>query len=1298
MTSVVETLEQALGFHHRGELDRADEHYRAILRIDPGHADALHLLGVSLHQRNDHTAAVEHISRAIETDRSVALYHSNLGAAYRDLGRLDDAVECFGRAISLEPEFAGAHYNLGISFELEGHFDKAIDRYNDALRIDPGLLPAYNNLGRAHSRLGDHANAIHCFQQALEIDPSFVDARYNLGNAYASAGQLDNAIGAFREVIRESPGRAEPYNNLGTVLKERKQFDEAGVCFERALELDLDYADAHNNLGTVLQHRCQFEQAVAHYERAIAIDSQLTGAHINLANVHIDLGQPDLAATGYREALKCDADSAEARFNLALAELRQGHYAEGWDEYDSRWQRQVRPRNFARPDWNGESLAGKSIFMYAEQGIGDEVMFASCLDEVISMAEHCSIECDARLVPLFERSFSAARIIARPADRTLDETNDSDADLSNVDVQAAMGSLPKHLRRSDDDFPRQERYLIADADRIEMWRERYAQLGAGLKVGISWRGGDKPAVRRARSTSLERWSPVFSLPGVDFINLQYGKTTAELEALTQQGDYRIHDWDDVDRWSNLEDLAAQISALDLVISVDNSTVHFAGALGVPVWTLLHFASDWRWLLDRDDSVWYPSMRLFRQPEYGDWDSVFERVAQALRIRGAGVSPRSETSSGLAELMQRKPEHSPFRELSDDDRIEPEWTLDAAQQSPERPRRDGASSSADEPNQVVDDLLGTGNQHVAQNEFDQAARCYQEIIKAKPDSPEAHFNLANVFCAQGRTEQAKAGYERAIECRTDYLAAWLNLGNLHLTENDLDAASHCFDEVIRIDPTCAAAVHTNIGIFRYERNEWDAAESEFRKAIGKNAHYAEAYFNLGNVLAKQNRRKDAVESYYCALHVQPEHVEALNNLGNVLKELDRHDEARACFDEVLRRDPAHPGALINLGVLLHDGDQLEEAVDCYERALDGKPKSAEALTNLGMARLHQRELGMALDCFERALKSVPGHTESRFYRSIALLTAGEFSEGWAEYESRFDRDDLTYRNFTLPAWDGSRLGQRKLLVWAEQGVGDEIMFSSCLPELLAEEAAVMIECDPRLVSLFSRSFSGATVVARGDDNEHAMRECDCHIPLGSLPRYLRSDAAAFPHNEGFLTADADKTSGWRDRLASLGSGLKVGISWRGGRHREDQRRRSIAPELWKNVLQTDGAQFIDVQYGDTAADIKRFEESSGRTVHRFDAPDPLDDLDDFAARIAALDLVISIDNATVHFAGGLGTPVWTLLPLASDWRWFDGRSDSPWYPSMTLFRQETRGDWARVLSRVADSLVHVDPSQRDAHSH
>jgi Flp pilus assembly protein TadD len=482
---------------------------------------------------------------------------------------------------------------LAIKHKQEGNFQQAEMILKQILKIQPTNANIYFQLGSIYKSKGQVDKAIISYQIAIQINPCHGDAYNDLGNSYQIKGQVDNAITCYQKAIQIDPNHALAYYNLGNIYLDKGQFDEAIVCYQQTLQLKPNIALAYNNQGIALQWKGQLNEAITFYKNAIDIDPTFAPAHLN----------------------------------LSLALLLSGDFKEGWKEREWRWKIDdiTSPlHKLPLPLWDGSNLRGKTIFIYGEQGIGDEIMFASCLSELIAQADLCVVECDKRLIPLFSRSFPKALMVER-----FKENRHYPTEALSSDMKIAFGSILKFLRPNLTRFPQQEAYLIADVEKVNMWQKRFKALGKGLKIGISWRGGSKPNIIRTRSIVLEKWAELFSIPKIHFINLQYGDCNNELAEAKEKLGVIIHDWEDADSLKDLDNFAAQIAALDLVISVDNSTVHMAGALGVPTWVLLPFVPDWRWMLNREDSPWYLTIKLFRQPSIGDWESVIAYVKDEL---------------------------------------------------------------------------------------------------------------------------------------------------------------------------------------------------------------------------------------------------------------------------------------------------------------------------------------------------------------------------------------------------------------------------------------------------------------------------------------------------------------------------------------------------------------------------------------------------------------------------------------------------------------------------------------------
>jgi len=464
----------------------------------------------------------------------------------------------------------------------------------------------------------------------FEINPQLAGCLCNLGIIKRDRGEFSEAEAYYRRAIELEPRYIEPVNNLVVLLLDQERYSEALPYARKAVAHETAGAEAHNNLGVILFHLLDRDgEAEACYRKALQIQPDYADAHTNLGNLLRHQGHYSDAEASLRRALIFDPDHASAHQTLSFVLLARGALAEGWEEYEWR-PRPDRTREVASgelQEWRGRVQAGQRILILAEQGVGDEVMFASCIPDIVTSGPDCVLESDARLVPLFARSFPQVKVIAhKSADESVEKFLKR---AGSVDVWTGAGSLPRCYRCDFEDFPRRPGYLAADSHQVEEWKQRYLQLGSGLKVGISWRGGGNKETQEMRSTDLLRWSELFNIPQLVFIDLQYGDTDSERSALHSQTGLIVHHFDEMDPLHNLDGFAAQLAALDLVISVDNATVHLAGALGVPTWVLLPYVAEWRWFLDRDDSPWYESVRLIRQQRRAEWKEVFENVNRML---------------------------------------------------------------------------------------------------------------------------------------------------------------------------------------------------------------------------------------------------------------------------------------------------------------------------------------------------------------------------------------------------------------------------------------------------------------------------------------------------------------------------------------------------------------------------------------------------------------------------------------------------------------------------------------------
>ncbi len=516
----------------------------------------------------------------------------NSAIQFHRAGELEQAESLYRAVLQREPHNANALHLLGVIAQQCHRLDIALALLNEAVKHAPRFADAHNNLGMVHHDLGHHAEAITHYQTAIDLNPRLPEAYTNLGGIFHESGNLALALANYRKALDLQPNLASAHNNIGVVLFDQGSYEEALRSYSVALHLEPQFADSYNNRGNALRHLANYDDALQAFNTAVQL-------------------QPD---------------SAGPRWNRSLVHLARGHFAQGWKDYEWGFNNGERlARDLPYPTWDGSSLEGKTLLIYAEQGIGDEIFFSSCFHDAATRAERIIIDCDPRLVALFKRSFPHAIV---HGGNKHDNTTWTEQHKP-IHWVIAEGSLPRFFRPAIESIPAILGFLSPDAAKVSMWRRRLVELGEGLKVGISWRGGSSNQTKIERSTALKQWIPVLTLPNLRLINLQYGDCQNELNEIETLTGVTIMDWEDADPLHDLDNFVAQVAELDLVITVDNSTAHFAGAVGTRVWTLVPVAPDWRWMAIGNKTPWYPSATVFRQRKPGEWQSVFQQVTQAI---------------------------------------------------------------------------------------------------------------------------------------------------------------------------------------------------------------------------------------------------------------------------------------------------------------------------------------------------------------------------------------------------------------------------------------------------------------------------------------------------------------------------------------------------------------------------------------------------------------------------------------------------------------------------------------------
>lgn len=682
--SVPALIHQALVLSQQRRLPEAEQVLRRALMLAPDSFDALNHLGILRFQAGDKDDALGFLTLACERDPRNALAQYNRGIVLEALARPNDALGCYDRAVALDPGFAAAFFNRGQVHRKSGRNREALADFERAIALKPDFAEAHNNRGNTLQDLGRHQEALASFDEAVRRKPDFALAHLNRGVTLRALGRAQEALAIFDRAVALMPGIAEAHANRGIVLRDLNRPREALESLDRAIALKTDFAEAHSYRGRVLRDLNRhaealesldralalkpglveayldrggalralgrLQEALAAYDRALALMPDLAEAHNNRAivlrdlnrhpealenldralalkpgsaeahnnrgNVLRDLNRPADAIASYAQAIRLRPDFAEANMNLGIQKLLLGDYAGGWPLYE--WRRKTDQfaewrREFTRPEWTGEqSIAGKTVLLYAEQGLGDAIQFMRYVPRVEALGAAVLLEIPAPLAALADTLPARARRIIKG------ET------LPDFDLQCPLMSLPLAFRTRVETLPAETPYLAADPRKVE---EARARLGARsrTRIGLVWSGYAGHRNDRDRSIALRRLEPLLRLD-FEFHSLQREVRPDDLATLAEFTQVRSHQ----DELRDFSDTAALLSELDLVISVDTSVAHLAGALGKTTWVMLSTRPDWRWMTARKDSPWYPTLRLFRQQRPGDWDGVIAEIIEELQ--------------------------------------------------------------------------------------------------------------------------------------------------------------------------------------------------------------------------------------------------------------------------------------------------------------------------------------------------------------------------------------------------------------------------------------------------------------------------------------------------------------------------------------------------------------------------------------------------------------------------------------------------------------------------------------------
>lgn len=1162
-----------------------------------------------------------------------------------------------------------------------GDYRAALAHYDAVLSIHPGRADALAGRGAALRALGRPREALVALLEALNRDPQLAEARLELALALREAGRRAESRTLYGLLLRDPDAPARAWHGLALLCQSEGQDEAAEACLRRAVALVPGDIGARLDLADQLARRGDLAEAVDLFHGVLAISPGTAAAHAGLGQALTGLGRLHEAEDQLERALAMQADNAVAHLARARLNLLSGNLPAAWDDLDWRWSRpgRRRPEPPGVP-WDGNSdLSGHTVLLWAEQGMGQTIHLLRYVPAVADRGARVLLGLPAPLAPL------AAGL--RGVERVLVSGQPVPAGIE-IDYHASLADLPRLFGSTITQLP-PEPYITAPEPRRVALR---APSPAVLKVGLAWAGD-----RDDHAVPLAQLMPLLALPGIAAYSLQTGPRARDAADVAHPALLA----DLSPSLGDFADLAARIAEMDMVVAADGAVAHLAGALGVPVFVLVPKVPDWRWMLERDDSPWYGSARLFRQTRPDNWNRPVQDVCAALRQRmaetRAGRDARAAAEAGAKAAVRAflTTHLLPGDLVVDVGAGDGDVALDAAAHPAEDVRVLAIEARPHEAAILADTVAISGAEEMVEViAAPLAATVAPAVIAARPRGGRTVFPLP----AWVRGGTPTTTLDAVLAERPDLAGRrmLLRLGAKGAEAEVLAGLTTARPVAVVFEHRDGDGVAGRLAAEGYALHRFPAAAAAGPVAafdgapgpvlaLAPGVAAADLYGDVGDptspaamARAALDARRLAAEGtaalvagdangagllYTRALAMNPDNAEALANLGSLLRRIGRGDAAAACWARALANG-AGAGVRANLANVLREMGQLLAAEEYFTEALAAEPATPAFLYGLGLLERERGRAREAVALLERAEQLRPG-TVPRVELAATLLKSGNLARGMAEMAHR---PPARLSPVTAPAWDGGRLEARTILVRDEGDAIDTLMLARFIPQVARQGGLVVVECVPECARLLANLPGVEQVVPRGQ----ALPPVDAVTQLPDVPRLIGTTSRTTPPRD---VPYLHLPEGMGPHAFPATSHLRVGIAWSG---RPNQRPLPLGALL--RLAADPRITLVSLQRGPRAADLAAW----GATPFIEDLGKDCADLADSAGLIAGLDLVIAADTAEAHLAGALGKPVWVLLPTDCDWRWVEHRDDCVWYPTMRVFRQSLDGSWHGAMARIADA--------------
>jgi tetratricopeptide (TPR) repeat protein len=1145
-------------------------------------------------------------------------------------GRSREAVPGLEALIAVEPTNLQALHHYAVALHLSGRSAESIAFFDRALELEPRLGNIHQNRSTALLALGRVEQAVEAAREAVRLRPRVPGGYVNLALAECRAGRLGEAWETVSKGLEQAPDHAGLLNQAAHIATEARNLALAESFMSRALAQAPNNPEVIYNSGVLHQARSRYEEALRAYDQVLSLQPGHQGAFANRALALRSLGRLGEAVALLRRGLAQSPGSAVLQYNLALTELLVGNWEQAWPDFDLRFTLAGSLDHSPKPDtplWDGADIADLTLLVIHERGFGDSLQFLRFLPFARERTAHLIFMCQDRIYPLLSRLdvFRTGGL----------ELVSGDAAIPAHDAHIPLMSLARLYGATPENLPQLLPRITLEEPRLSRWAGFGRQDTRRWRIGLSWQGNPNASADQDRSIPLADFGPLGSLgDAATFLSLQkhFGHDQPAPDGLDV-----ILPPSDFDAREAFVDSAALMQSLDLVITTDTAVAHLAGLLGRPVWLLLKFVPDWRWGAEGLLSVWYPTMRLFRQQSPGDWQGVIGDVTANLeRLIGkdeaVGRAPAEIASEAIrlhgegrfAEARQFYDSISALR------RLDPQLLNFHAMAILEDGRR--ARPGA-----------GIGLPMAAHS------------VALDPRQGDLWSNFAVLLDCLGRVADSRRALRFGLTAEPGHIPSLVALAKKLSASGKADEALAMLREVLDREPD-AAAGHSAMAAVLSDLRRYRTAEAAAKRAIEIEPKSARLWVQLGAIQSDANRHREAAESWERALSVDPVNADAFSNLG------------------------------------VNERNYGEVEIACWfgRRAVECDPAHADAWNNYGIAELEAGREEMAIAAFRKAIEVRPDHADAHLALGMALLNGGDFEKGLKHYEGRLASKKLGIAQTrpNLPFWRGGDPKGISILLMDEHGFGDAFQFVRYARWLKERGAAkVYVGCRQRIAHLLGTVPGVDGIVAEGEK----LPPVDVMAYMKSMPFLTGMRAETIPGYDSYMTADPERATRWAGWLAER-PGFRVGIVWQGNPDPKVDRGRSFPLSALEPLSRAPGVRLIALQKG---AGEEQIEALGGR----FEVERPGPDFDagpdafaDTAALITNLDLVVTSDTAVAHLAGALGKPCWVILKANPEWRWLAARSDSPWYPHARLFRrvrdEAEEAPFAGVMGRVADALAKL----------